>query len=148
MSNVERITLPVIEETVRLDKRTKDKGGWRITRRTGTRDELVEATLRGEDVVIERRPIDRVVDQIPAPRYEGDTLVVPVVEERLVTERRLVLVEEVHVKRVPYERRERQTLALRKDEIMIDRLVARPDLPPTPTPDPIAAKAPTNPRRR
>ncbi|HKD44205.1 MAG TPA: DUF2382 domain-containing protein [Candidatus Angelobacter sp.] len=38
---------------------------------------------------IERRPIGRAVEQEPAIREEGDVLMIPVMEEALVVERRL-----------------------------------------------------------
>jgi stress response protein YsnF len=43
--------------------------------------------------------VDREVDTAPEPRYEGDTLIIPVVEEMLVTEKRLLLREEVRITR-------------------------------------------------
>jgi uncharacterized protein (TIGR02271 family) len=61
----------------------------------------VETTvdLRHEDVSVEHVSIDREIDSVPEPRYEGDTLVIPLVEEVLVTEKRLVLREEVRITR-------------------------------------------------
>jgi stress response protein YsnF len=38
--------------------------------------------------------------QAPAIRTEGDVTIVPVFEERLVVEKRLFLIEEVHLRRV------------------------------------------------
>jgi len=52
-----------------------------------------------DDVSIERIAIGRPIDAVPAPRNEGDTLVIPVIEEILVTEKRLVLKEEIRVTR-------------------------------------------------
>jgi stress response protein YsnF len=42
-------------------------------------------------------PIGREVAQAPLPFEEGDTLIIPVVEERLIVEKRLVVVEEIRV---------------------------------------------------
>jgi stress response protein YsnF len=58
----------------------------------------------------------------PQTRYEGETLVVPVLEEVLVTEKRLVLVEEIRITRVRDTHRQPQTVTLRKDHIEIERL--------------------------
>jgi uncharacterized protein (TIGR02271 family) len=61
----------------------------------------VETTidLRHEDVSVEHVPIDREIDSVPELRYEGDTLIIPLIEEVLVTEKRLVLREEVRITR-------------------------------------------------
>ncbi len=45
-------------------------------------------------------PVGRVVDEAPAARAEGDTTIIPVVEERLVVVKQLFLVEEIHVRHV------------------------------------------------
>jgi stress response protein YsnF len=44
--------------------------------------------------------VDSPLDTIPEVREEGDTLVIPVVEEVLTIERRLVLKEEIRIQRV------------------------------------------------
>ncbi len=51
------------------------------------------------EVLVERVAVNQQIDTAPAPRQEGDTLVVPVVEEVLVTEKRLMLREEVRITR-------------------------------------------------
>jgi stress response protein YsnF len=50
-------------------------------------------------VDVTRVPIGREVTEAPAVRTEGDVTIVPVFEERLVVEKRLFLVEELHVRR-------------------------------------------------
>ena len=52
-----------------------------------------------DDVSVERVAIGRPITAVPAPRHEGNTLVIPVVEEELVTEKRLVLREEIRITR-------------------------------------------------
>ncbi len=52
-----------------------------------------------DEVLVERVAVNQQIDAAPAPRQEGDTLVVPVVEEVLVTEKRLMLREEVRITR-------------------------------------------------
>lgn len=48
-------------------------------------------------VEVERVPVDEEVDTPPATRQEGDTLIVPVVEEVLVVTKRYRIIEEVRV---------------------------------------------------
>ena len=117
-------TVPLIEETLQVDKVARDRGGYRITKRVETRQELVDPPLRHHQVEIERRPIGRRLEgtTLPEPRYEGDTYIVPVIEEVLVTEKQLVLVEEVRITRVRGTHHAPQHVTLRKEDISIERL--------------------------
>ena len=67
-------------------------------------------------------PWAKYVDEAPAPRRDGDTTILSVVEEVLVVERRLRLVEEVHVTEVRSEYRAPQTVSLRREEVNVERL--------------------------
>ena len=115
-------TVPVVEETAEVRKVDVDQGGWRVVKRVSTETQVVDEELQSENVEIERRPIGQPVVIAPQTRYEGDTLVVPVLEEVLVTEKRLVLVEEIRITRVSRTHRQPQTVTLRKDQIEIERL--------------------------
>lgn len=133
----ERTALPQIEESLAVERREVDLGGYRITKRVDSRDEVVDELLHGQHAEIERRPIGRQLapTEVPKPRYEGDTFVVPVVEEVIVAEKRLVLVEEVRIRRVHTTHRQPQHVTLRKEEISIERIEAVPPRPdPTPPP--------------
>jgi uncharacterized protein (TIGR02271 family) len=118
--------VPVLEETLEVQKAPVDQGGYRLVKEVSTREQLVDELLRDQRVDIERRPIGRQLEgsAVPEPRYDGDTLVIPVIEEILVTEKRLVLVEEVRVTRVEGTHRQPQTVTLRKEDIAIERLAA------------------------
>ncbi|MCA1628121.1 MAG: YsnF/AvaK domain-containing protein, partial [Acidobacteria bacterium] len=58
------------------------------------REEIVDELLLKEAVEVERVIINREVDAPVPVRYEGETMIVPVLEEMLVVEKRLVLKEE------------------------------------------------------
>lgn len=118
--------IPVIEESLAVSKRVVDRGGFRVTKRVETHEQLVDELLRSETVQIERRPLNTpITDGVPpAIRQEGDTTIVPVVEEMLVTVKRLVLVEEVRITRIHDTHRKPQTCTLRKEHIDIERLDA------------------------
>ena len=79
------------------------------------RDETIDVLLRDQDVEVERVPIGRVVEHPPETRQEGDTLVISIVEEILVVERRLVLKEEIRVRRTEQQRPARETARLRSE---------------------------------
>lgn len=95
----DRIVVPVREEVLVPTTRPIELGEVRIHKRVETvpYEALVEVTR--DDVAVERVTLNRDVDAVPAPRQEGETLVIPVVEEVIVTEKRLVLREEIRVTR-------------------------------------------------
>jgi stress response protein YsnF len=111
--------IPVHEEEARISKRTLERRA-RIDKKVHTRTERVEAVLRRVRPAIERIPVNREVPAIPAIRHEGDTLVIPVVEEVLVVERRLMLREEVRVRSQEIVEPFRQDVSLRAEQVVID----------------------------
>jgi uncharacterized protein (TIGR02271 family) len=120
----DRLTLPVIEESLEVGKRVVARGGYRLTKHVDARVETVDELLRNHRVEIERIPINAPLgsDDLPEPRYEGDTLVVPVIEEVIVTEKRLVLTEEIRITRVAGTHRRPQQVTLRRERVEIERL--------------------------
>ena len=66
-------------------------------------------------------PVGRVVETTPDIRQEGDVTIVPVMEEVLVLERRLVLKEEVRIRRVRTIEAHRETVRLRFQEATVTR---------------------------
>ena len=90
--------IPLAEERVRIDTSEVAHGLVRIHLTTEEVEETLRATLHGRRASVQRVPIDRDVSEVPAVRQEGDVVVVPVVEEVLVVERRLRLREELHLR--------------------------------------------------
>jgi uncharacterized protein (TIGR02271 family) len=92
--------------------------------RTVTREHetFVEETLNHERVEIERVPIGRQIEAIPPVRQEGDTTILSVVEETLIIERRLILKEEIYIRRLHVAERHQETVVLRKQEAVITRI--------------------------
>lgn len=95
----ETVTIPLVEEEISVSKRKSRTGRVRVETRTEQVDELVGADLASTEVEVERVPIGREVDRAPEIRTEGDVTIVPVLEEVLVVEKRLVLKEELHIRR-------------------------------------------------
>jgi uncharacterized protein (TIGR02271 family) len=82
---------------------------------------FVDETLNHKRVQIDRIPVDRQVDAVPPIRQEGDTTILSVVEESIVIERRLILKEEVHIRRIHVSERHQEAVILRKQEAVITR---------------------------
>jgi uncharacterized protein (TIGR02271 family) len=83
--------------------------------------EVVDVPLAEEEVAVERVPVNRFVSAVQPVRQDGDVTVVPVYEEVLVVERRLMLKEEVRVRRQRRVRHERQEVELRTEDVQVMR---------------------------
>jgi len=122
-STDERI-VPVLAEELVIDKRRVQTGGVRVHRRVVEHEETIELPLVQEHVDVRRVVIDREVDGPLPVRREGETTIVPVVEEVLVFEKRYRLKEEIHVTRSSREEIHREKVAVRRQEAEIQRLDA------------------------
>lgn len=91
--------LPLIEERISIQKRRVETGRVRIRTVIDESQQWARENLVHDDVQVERVSIDREIKAMPQMREEGDTLVIPIVEEVLITEKRLVLKEEIHIHR-------------------------------------------------
>lgn len=116
------LVLPVIEEQLDVQKRRVETGRVRVHKLVREREELIDEPLLREVVEVERVPVNQVVDAAVPVRQEGDTLIIPVVEEVLVVEKRLMLTEEVRIIRRQVTDRQPQHVTLRREEVQIERL--------------------------
>ena len=121
-------TIQLFAEELAITSETVETGRVRIARVTRTRDQTIDELLKRETVTVKTVPIGRLVDAIPAIRSDGETMIIPIVEEIVVVERRLVLKEELHVRRVRSSERYRDTVTLRYQEAEVTRLP--PQVPP------------------
>jgi stress response protein YsnF len=90
------------------------------------REEIVDEQLLERTVGIERIPINRFVDEPVPVRQEEGTIIVPVMEEVVVVEKRLLLKEEVHIRTAEQSVGKPQKIILRSEEVEIERS-ERPD---------------------
>ena len=102
-------------------KETREIGRVRISTHTYEREAQIDEDLARERVEIETIPMGVRIDAMPEVRQEGNTTVIPVVEEILVVERQLRLKEEVRVKRVRTTERHREQVMLRHQEAVVTR---------------------------
>jgi len=126
---VKPAVIPVIQEQAVVKKRVIETGRVRIRKSVREYEEHVDIPQVTEEVRIDRVPIDRVVESAPEVRTEGDVTVIPVIEERYVLEKRLVLVEELHVRRERHESHRPEVVKVLKEEVDIDRLPPGGDAP-------------------
>jgi uncharacterized protein (TIGR02271 family) len=117
----ESVVVPVAEERLRIDKRLVTTGVVTIEKRVRTEPVHLEEVLAHEELEVERVPVDKFVDEAPQPYTDGDTWILPVVEEVLVVERRLKVREEVRITRRVASRNEVQDLERRIEEVAVHR---------------------------
>lgn len=114
-------TIPVVEEQVDIGTRRRQTGTVRVDKTVRTTDIPIAADLATETVDIRRVPMDRIVDGPVPDRHDGDTLIVSVLAEVLVVEKRLKVVEEIHLTRHRTATKLRDTVPVTADEVQITR---------------------------
>jgi len=119
--SAERVSVPVVKEEVAVGVRRVPRERMRVRRRVVTEHREVHTPVWAERVQVEHVPRDVFVDRAPSPRREGDTLILPVVEEVPVVQTRLLLKEEVRIRVVRERSIDRRTIAVRRHEIELER---------------------------
>ncbi len=109
-------------EEISVARRRVPRGTVRVSKVIQNRDHLVQETLQHQRVEVERIQIGTYIDQAPPIRYDGDVTIVSVVEEVVVTERRLLLKEEVRIRTVTTSEEYKEIVALRFEEANVERL--------------------------
>ena len=115
--------VPVLVEELEVQQRVVETGTVRLTKVVHEQETLVDEPLWREEVEVTRVPIQRVVDAPLPVREEHGTLIVPVLEEVLVVEKRLMLKEEIHIRRHRVETRQPQQVTLRREEVGVERVL-------------------------
>lgn len=118
----EVVVIPVIKEDLKVTRHEKTRAVVRVHKNVKEREARVDEPGYVENVMVERVPKNEAVTDAPHPRYEGDTLVIPVLEEVLVVEKRLILKEEVRVTKVRQETHDPQSVTLRSEEVQVERI--------------------------
>ena len=115
-------TIPVVQEDLQVDKQLVESGKVNISKRVIDEDVTVNVPVVHEEVTVEKKAINQYVDTPPPPvRQEGDTTIVSVVKEVLVVEKRLMLVEEVHITKKRAETSNPSQETLRREEVTVSR---------------------------
>jgi uncharacterized protein (TIGR02271 family) len=118
----ERLVIPIIQEEITVEKQVIETGKVRISKRVSEHEELVDVPLFREEVSVERVPINLIVEARPPVRQEGDTMIIPVVQEQIVVQKKLVLVEELRVRKQIIEHHAPQSVNVLKEEVDIKRI--------------------------
>jgi len=114
--------VPLYVEEVGVALRKVQTAAVNVHVTTSTREQIIDEMLTHERVEVERVAIGRQVSSVPPVREEGDTTIISIVEEVVVVERRLILKEEVRLRRVQTTERHRETVVLREQDAVVDRV--------------------------
>jgi uncharacterized protein (TIGR02271 family) len=118
----EAMVVPVLVEELEVQKRLVETGKVRITKVVHERETLVDEPLFHDNVAITRVPMQRVVDGPVPVREENGTTIISIVEEVLVVEKRLMLREEIHIRKQRIETHQPQRITLRSEEVRVERV--------------------------
>ncbi len=114
--------IPLLSEQLVVTKRVVETGTVRLQKHLEERTETIEVPLTSIRYDVIHVPVNEVVSEPPAIRYEGETTVYPVLGERLVVTRETVLLEEVRVTRVLVTTQETSTHTLQREQISEERI--------------------------
>jgi len=123
--NDHQIAIPVRQEELHIEKRQVETGQAVLVQKTvSEREQVVDEPVMHADMEIERVAVGNIVDQsaLPSTRYEGDTLVIPVLEEVVIVQRQTLLKEEIRITRHRREVHLPQTFVLRSEHITVQRI--------------------------
>jgi len=113
--------LPLAEEIATVGHKDVVTGRVRVNTRVHTDQTFVEATLAEDEVEITRVPIERVVEAPPPIREEDGVIIVSIVAEEAVVETRLVLKEELHLRRLTRHHDVAVPVTLRRQTAEVER---------------------------
>jgi stress response protein YsnF len=131
MDDSKKISLA--SEELAIVKRLVEGETARVRIETKSDDHVVSLTAAHEHIEVETVEIGREINEMPEVRFEGNVTIVPVVEEQAVIVKRLILKQEVRLTRVRTEETVNETVALRSERAVIERLP--PSIPnPSETP--------------
>jgi uncharacterized protein (TIGR02271 family) len=113
--------IPLVEERIAVDKREVETGRFRVRIMVEEREERVTEALARDEVDVERVPMNVTLSELPTVRLEGSTTIIPVVEEVLVVEKKLVLVEEIHLRKRSTAQVQEIPVTVRSERAFVER---------------------------
>ncbi|MDO1448046.1 YsnF/AvaK domain-containing protein [Rhodocytophaga aerolata] len=117
------MVIPVIEEQARIEKQVIESGVVRVSKKVHEENVMVDVPLIHEEHEVERVEINQYVDTPPSIRHDGATMIIPVLREEVVIQKKLVLVEEIRITKKLVQTKKQEEVTLRKEEVTVDREV-------------------------
>ena len=117
----ETVVIPIADEELTVMKREVETGRVRVRTVVDERQELIREELSKTAVEVERVPVNVEVSTAPQPRMEGDTYIIPVVEEVLYVRKALVVTEEIRLHRQTSTEKVEQQVTVRSQRAVVER---------------------------
>jgi uncharacterized protein (TIGR02271 family) len=125
VDELENKTIKVIEEQLIVDKSIVTTGSLHVKKRVEETVQPIVMSLAKEAYDVKRVPKNELVEKAPdAIRNEGDRIIISVVEERVVVEKKLFLVEEIHLIKDKQTSEYRDQVTLKKEVVDVERKAA------------------------
>lgn len=121
--------IPVLEERLNIGVKQVETGVVQVHKKIISQEVSQDIAVSHDEVEIERIPVNQYVEAAPAIRYEGDTTIISVVKEVLVVEKRLIVIEELHLTKKQIISTTTVKETLRKEEVEINRTSLNSTLP-------------------
>ena len=118
----ENTVIPVLKEQIHVASREVVTGEVQVHKHILTETVAVPLSTLHTGYREERVAVNRVVDLMPQPRYEGKNLIIPVVREEEVVLKRLVLVEEIHLIQETRTEERTERVDLRTEEATVTKV--------------------------
>lgn len=126
------LVIPIVAEEILIGTEQVTRGVVRVHKHVVTEEKTVDAAIAAEEVVVERLPLNQLVEgEAPQVREEDGIVIIPVLEEVLVVEKRLLLREEVRLSKRVTTSNVPQTVVLRREVVDIERSEADESSSPT-----------------
>jgi uncharacterized protein (TIGR02271 family) len=113
--------VPVIQEQIMVGKRMVETATVEVKKTVTEGPEPVHVVVAHDETSVERVPVNRFVDKTPEIRYDGDTMIIPVMKEVAVVEKKLMLVEELHVTKRAVQTQETEYITVRREHLEVTR---------------------------
>ena len=117
-------TLQLLEETLEVSKKATVVGTVRVSTKTETFDDIAEVSLDRNVIDVSRVFVGQIVEVAPTIRTEGDTTIVPVIEERFIVVKQLYLKEELHIRHRVETEVSRTPVSLKRQTAVVQRINA------------------------
>jgi stress response protein YsnF len=122
MADKHRPSIPVVEEKAVVSTEVVDVSKVRLSKTVENGIDSLDVTTSQEEVIVKRVPKNIIVDTAPeGVRYEGDVMIIPVLKEVAVVEKKLMLVEEIHISRQTHHTTKKVDVPVRKEKVDIER---------------------------
>jgi uncharacterized protein (TIGR02271 family) len=121
-----------IEEELKVGTREREAGAVRVRKRVRTDHERIAVPKKRVEVTVERVPVEEpsisAEEGTTEPEIREDEIVVPVIEEEVVVEKRPVVKEEIRIRKEVVEDTEIVEEDVRREEVEVDDETTRRDL--------------------